>query len=100
MIPILAIKKAIEGGYKVPRILRTGDLIIDTQFMQQQLALDPTFWQALGTALGWKEEPREFDGPFFGMKIFTQEWQLEALRFCELVLTSGDTTSFWEDLLK
>ena len=55
-----------------------------------RIALDPSFWQALGKALGWSEFEDE-TGHYF--------WRVTAHDFYDLILTGGDTEKFWDDLL-
>lgn len=110
MIPKQGIEKAIEGGWKGDLRYKTqypevkegsGDVLIwyvDTvnhewtfdRLSFQEIALDSTFWQALGKALWWKDDVamREFE-----------DWRNHAHRFYDLVLTSGDVGKFWEDIL-
>src|SRR5262245_23783550 len=45
------------------------------------------FWQALGRALGWKQDSLE------------AEWLKLALEYFELRFTVGDTERFWQELL-
>lgn len=54
------------------------------------LALDPSFWQALGKALGWKYE----DSRDSSIRLNGQ-WIESARRFYDLVLTNGDKKD-WE----
>jgi hypothetical protein len=80
MIPKAAIEKAIEGGWRLPqpcehdgiKFYHTGDT-----------ALDPSFWQALGKALGWS------DWGYVPM----------AENFFMLVIRERLTEKFWEELL-
>lgn len=105
MIPKIAIEKAQSIGWK-PRCQK-----IHMHRNQCVFALDPTFWQALGKALGWKAEvcficgeklpcwcdrsDIAYDGD---EKI--PEWKFHAHRFYDKVLQSEDTSNFWEELLK
>lgn len=54
---------------------------------------DPSFWQALGKALGWR-----IVGPTKKDNDHNPEWYYRALEFYELILTGGDTEKFWEEL--
>lgn len=112
MIPKEAIEKAIEGGWKPlavevglkwiydedgvhwynPEETRDGSVT----FGFHEIALDKTFWQSLGKALGkegieltrshenWDTEPW---------------WQYAARRFYDLILTGGDIEKFWNEVL-
>lgn len=76
-----------------------------------KVALDPSFWQGLGKALGWemaKECPcchKEYEycrcdncSIQEGGKYI--EWQANARGFYDLILTGGDTKAYWQDILK
>jgi hypothetical protein len=105
MIPKQAIEKAIEGGWK-PKWWRLtegynhieideydGDQFITfkqgrhvlIQMFAQVVALDSTFWQALGKALGWQGSyvEAEHAKPF-------RIWNEQGHHFIELVWTGGD----------
>jgi hypothetical protein len=58
-----------------------------------KIALDPSFWQALGKALGWEKANRETRTEIW------LEWKWNAHRFYDLVLTGGDTEKIWKELL-
>lgn len=98
-IPKEAIEKAIEGGWTTP-LLRANpkaDIagLLDTGHFereQEKIALDPSFWQALGKALGWRLEDDKWSSP--------RHWRKFVHRFLDVVLTSGDTDGFWSELLK
>lgn len=110
MIPQQAITKAIEGGWKPKNTEITGNCLPvgngwsfvqlrssleDARFFVvfSDIALDPTFWQALGKALGWKEWKTT-------ALIYDElTWYYQGRRFCYLILTGGDTEKFWADLL-
>jgi hypothetical protein len=92
MIPKQAIEKAIEGGW-----LEANQPWLQQHLMSDSyhIALDPSFWQALGKALG-KENHMEalahdWDVPW---------WRGQALNFYDLILTGDDTEKFWADLLQ
>lgn len=81
MIPTEAIEKAVAGGWRpTTRSSVLFGVVGDTN----AAILDPTFWQSLGKALGW--EARD-------------DWQQNAHRFYDLILTGGDTKKFWDELL-
>jgi hypothetical protein len=63
-------------------------------FGWQEIALDPSFWQALGKALGWNVTGRQL------AMNSKPNWQIWATRFYDLILTGGDTEKFWADLLQ
>lgn len=89
-IPKEVIKRAVAGGWQnqsnTPISLVTGH----TE-QWERVALDPTFWQALGKALGW-EKLETNSAEWF-------EWSENAHRFYDLNLQGQDTTAFWESLL-
>jgi hypothetical protein len=107
MIPKNAIEEAIEGGWcknygngknafyfhcgvNWVRVKVTGPDDIARQFTYAEVALDPTFWQALGKSLGWKKERgRNTDNA----------WIFYARDFYDLILQGKDTAEFWKELL-
>lgn len=95
MIPKEAIEKAVEGGWRG---------VITTKQTWENIALDPSFWQALGKALGWSDT-RKSNYDFLGKPHVREEmqpspdWTRNALRFYDLILTEGDTKAFWGELL-
>lgn len=117
MIPKKIIEKAIEGGWlkgKRPKILegalrvnQNANLIAIVEkeweeyitYNVYRIALDPTFWQALGKALGWEKEYMRVN---WGQEEVSSVplWEFYAIKFCGLVLTGGDTEKFWQDLLQ
>lgn len=109
-IPKEAIEKAIEGGWcknygngKPPfkhgvgrdavTILYNEGGPIQTYYYAQ-IALDPTFWQALGKSCGWDK-----NASVYSHTTMTQ-WQQAAMQFYDLILTGGDTEKFWAEILK
>lgn len=86
MIPKAALEKAIEGGWKYKSSDRYSreEAIAVLMTLWEGTALDSSFWQALGRALGWNED----------------DSIMQARHFCYLVLTGGDTGKFWDELLK
>lgn len=93
-----AIKLAIEkGGYDHKQMKFTAGSLFwfgehkPEKDIQNEMALDPLFWQALGKALGWKERTKT---------IHYQTWYLYAKEYFHLLLTGGDTEQFFKDLLK
>ena len=100
MISKKAIEKAIEGGWKPHGII--GD-IQDGSYWQmhpkdkripealvswEKFALTPSFWQALGKALGWDDVSRELTPHIFPTGRKTEWWEVQAHRFYDLILTS------------
>lgn len=99
-IPKEIIEKSIEGGWSGP-----SKWVMDTPMIIEKLkvfgsmthdenctiALDPTFWQALGKALGWNSTDfGNYEAP---------DWLLYAHRFYDLILQGKDTTNFWKEIL-
>lgn len=97
MIPKRAIELSIEGGwanYRKEEIDRGG----------YKIALDPTFWQALGKSLGWEAYVGEFSweicsGGHDSHSFEDAEWKMWALMFYDLILTGGNTDAYWKELL-
>lgn len=113
-IPKLAIEKAIEGGWQDGQALDSKRIEITgmgyiriyhwdssefNAYDWQEVALDPTFWQALGKALGW---PKEVNYPAKEIYQFrcAATCDFHAHRFYDLVLTGGGTEAFWKELLE
>ena len=113
MIPKEAIEKAIEGGWEPvanggnhPNAI-VGDIKNGLQYFLErngnsfrkhltEIALDSSFWQSLGKALGWK-----LGWHHTGLDNSTISNDLYyALIFHTLILTGGDTKAFWDELLK
>jgi len=98
MIPREAIERAIEGGWKWTQGGNTDltswvfDKYEGAQW--QEIALDATFWQALGKALEWGVDKRDEGG------VYKPSYRAYAEVFYDLILTKGDTEAFWRDLLK
>lgn len=123
-IPKQAIEKAIERGWKgrypsLPwkphpdgiQYLAQESIVVVEWYA---IALDPSFWQALGKAL-------KFDQPIWDCHKLPEyknarcentefceyagwkSMERESLSFCEIILTSGDVEkyvdAFWADLL-
>lgn len=86
MIPKNAKDKAFDGGW-LP--FATKSYLPGWQ----AIALDQTFWQCLGKALGWEHEDT--------IKPMSEErWIRYARHFYDLILTGGNIQAFWNDLLK
>jgi hypothetical protein len=102
MIPQEAIEKAIQGGWledsqidavddgKCYFQTMNGGELSEWQITWEEIALDPSFWQSLGKALGW---PLRNDGT-------TEWWGCVAADFCRVILTGGDTDKFWKEILQ
>lgn len=86
-IPDEAILRAMEGGYRPP-----PKELTDWRFY----ALDHGFWSALGKALQWDEEVTSSNFKIDSMS----GWEHYALWFTHLILTGGDTESFWAEILR
>jgi hypothetical protein len=93
-IPKEAIEKAIEGGwsnYRKEEVDRGG----------YKIALDPSFWQALGKGRWYTKSGAALHGKIF-VNIHDEpcdEWEVKALEFLDLILTNGNTEKFWQELL-
>lgn len=83
-----AIKKAIEGEYKILRKTRMDNYLSSDV---NKALLDPLFWQALGKAEGW-------DKHSWGGKV--ELWKFEWHRFTDHLASGKDINSFFEELLK
>jgi hypothetical protein len=137
-----AIKLAIEkGGWKILDSVTSIDyknaswpMIHGTHnnvpklYPVAEVIISPSFWQALGKALGWEdkeyklgEEVQIADGNWFkfgrvtmieGNKVKVhlaksgyvylnqKEWLYHAHEYFDLLLTNGDTVKFWKGLLE
>ncbi len=100
MIPKEAIEKAIEGGWNT--YIANGWSPLEwcgaPRFSGDELyfiALDPSFWQSLGKALGWKGKA------YFRSKGYECEpWQFFQLSFVEASWGGADEVAdFWRELL-
>lgn len=99
MIDKRAIEIALEHGWDDTNHAFATDGAVDTDFCMRvgswcydfrTVALDPTFWQSLGNALG---KPNRVSLQHL------QWWLAAATSFYDLTLTGGDTQAFWDDLL-
>ncbi len=124
MIPTQAIEKAIAGGWKqgrefdlkfvghgfieeiIERVLSDDDLTHREKISLEEIALDPTFWQTLGKALGWEDDGGKNHDPQWTVEYnvdvehITAKWLNWQMEFNYLILTGGDTEAFWKELLK
>lgn len=86
-IPKEIIEKAIQGGWSTP----TPGKWIENEGWYAHVALDPSFWQALGKSLGWGEGSG-------GIEVW--DWHGYARNFYDHILQGHDTDEFWKELLK
>lgn len=106
MIPKEIIEKAKQGGYPAWWDNVLGPYVEDglggNKVGWEIIALDPTFWVALGKACGWYlvhsgHNPKETDcGP---EENCPPRWRYEAIRFYDLILQDKSTDTFWQELL-
>lgn len=108
-IPPKVIELAISGGWdsffsQGFTFNSRGLFDVDTDFTSyEEIALDPTFWQALGKALGWSEyavcnihgQPCTLNCT----QAFPFEYMYQAHRFYDLILTQQPTDTFWEEII-
>jgi hypothetical protein len=93
------IKKAIEGGYDVSKFLVEGDgvkiwLALDCMGDFPEIAIDPSFWQSLSTALRWSENCSESLKRIWPEGIWQREWH----RFIDHLADGKSAESFFETL--
>lgn len=100
-----AIQKAIEGGYNVGPI--EVDMVCDNKYDHHFLS--PLFWQALGKAMGWKEEANLIitlesynTGPehLLHQSMEAGYWRFYWHRFIDHLAEGKDAESFFSTLLK
>lgn len=97
MIPKQAIEKALEKSWICKACIEPEK---NYPWYEHAIALDPTFWQALGKALGWREEEWHPTRTYpDGSQKTWAGYMPHAHRFYDLILTGGDTEKFWSDLL-
>lgn len=104
------IKKAIEGGYDdLPPFFYSafGEQIPKANIPKltfYSYILDPLFWQALGKACGWNEEPVDkiYSNESMMRSFLVPEWLHISMRFHEINLTQGwdKAVEYLEDLIK
>ncbi len=126
-----AIKKAIEGGWKKGWRFDHKDVVfvymekVDASckqpicaWMWERVALDPSFWQSLGKAMGWKtrrkccegcgSKEKLINGEYHricsscnrGNPTLIAEWQYHWHRFIDHLIAGKDADSFFLELLK
>lgn len=107
-IPKEAIKKAIKSGWyfmgnapiydetlhKVFRVDGDGGYL---EIYPEQIVCDPTFWQALGRALGWDDQ--EALEEYKGVRRYVPGWEINGEEFLHLILTQQSTEEFWKEKL-
>ena len=97
MIPKEIIELAVAGGWKGWWDNSLGPVkIIDNHSNAvgwEIVALDATFWQALGKALGWENEQAKKAG------VEWLEWKHWAFEFYDLILTNQPTDTFWQEII-
>jgi hypothetical protein len=98
MIPTEAIEKAIDGGWTGWPYPFFDARLVGPKMEWQKFALDPSFWQSLGKALGWQlnAEPT-----WNGKSRPIEGWHYEARRFYDIILLNGGNglKTFWDELL-
>lgn len=129
-IPKQAIEKAVERGWKpkldIPEAEVTfvsvkGDIssfhyrhywedaVKDegiNDFSLHEIALDTTFWEALGKALNWNGQSWQmYLRPVSGREAILLPFGIAThvaygTLFAYLVFTGGDVDKFWEEILK
>jgi hypothetical protein len=127
-MPKQAIEKAIQGGWKQEVLLRpnceyeiaeltrpqgrtigiwfrwtqrvNGKVVEKSlEILAGEIALDSSFWQSLGKALGWEDYEGWTTCANCGQTLNNDCWKRKAEDFYDLILTGGDTEKFWEELL-
>lgn len=98
-IPKEALKAAVDGDwiptkgdFKFKTFTPTTAQAYQISMGDDCIALDPTFWQALGKSLGWRI------GEQYG-RFKDAEWHNAAHRFYDLILQGKDTEDFWKEIL-
>lgn len=86
-IPQEIIELSVNGGWN------SKNSIINAK-----IALDPTFWQSLGRALGWRSYAPKSFGVNDGRSL-EPTYMDYAHRFYDLILQGKDPAPFWEELL-
>lgn len=113
-IPKEIIQKAIDAGWLFHGDKPLWDDMCDAWFVPDgdggyvvtswaDIAMMPSFWQALGKAEGW-EEPEVYwrKATTKTSEVFvysTARWVNEAHTLYDLILTEQDTTDYWQSLL-
>lgn len=92
-----AILKAIEGGYYQPHYGK------EQKVYTNDALLDPTFWQALGKALGWEKyylyvHPKAESGTH--THICEKSWLYHWHLYIDHIASDKDPELFWKEILK
>ncbi len=108
-----AIQKAIEGGYKDRHIwgIEDGKYILQGDageraghLTEEQILLDPLFWQAVGKAMGWGGFDTKYLHSQAEVEASSQmppnEWRDHWHRFIDHLAEGKDAESFFKELLK
>lgn len=89
-IPKNVIEKAIGGGWNWFGYYTHADNLAPLHKAEYaEIALDPTFWQALGKSLGWDNRGKHLDHVAFAY----------ARKFYDLILQGKPTEEFWNLIL-
>ena len=115
MIPKQAIEKAIDAGWVYRQGLSFVRFEVHTmghpwmkawfgpeqsdiwqEVALEEIALDASFWSALGKALHWEMSPLYFHQALEGKYT---EAGIKAHHFYDLILTGQDTAPFWDEVL-
>ena len=89
-----AIKKAIEGGWKIPHVEEQDEAPAAIRFYVKnphKILLDHLFWQALGKAMGWGLEEDE--------NKRWMDWKTHWHDFIQHLIEGKSADSFFDDLL-
>lgn len=99
-----AIREAREAGWRLPGQERFHYRLDTGEFCEAALYgifLDPTFWQCLGKARGWKidwEYVEDVSGSLGGRK--TGEWLENWHRFIDTIAEGRTAEDFFRELSK
>ncbi len=94
-----AYEQATQGGYKM-----APEYELKYRDSDQELFLDPAFWQALGKARGWSSESlcsrcdqpmNDCDHSGGGSYHLWMKW---AIKYFKTRLSNGDLAAFWQSL--
>ncbi len=124
MIPKHFIELALAGGWyggsrypktkkqqmHILKLVRVNDALSKIYLEQaHEIVCDPTFWRSLGKELKW-QDIQELETRITkcwcskcGEVRVTMQWPVwkyHAQHFFELLLSGGDTDSFWKNLIK
>ncbi len=97
-----AIREAVEKeGYRsdfTPSILMPIEDFVAHLAKVNAAVLDPAFWQALGKARGWKNDPRDVLRERMGGGIVAPPWISIWHRFIDHLAEGKDAESFFATL--